>query len=108
MWGLMNEIFIRLVFNNQMTEEEKEAKIRTTVALAEKLEKETKRLDPDRLSVMALHENKLYNESGIADIPDVIGWNLYFGWYSPGLESFGEFLDEQHKRYPNRPLFISE
>ena len=25
MWGLMNEIFIRLVFNNQMTEEEKKA-----------------------------------------------------------------------------------
>jgi len=108
MWGLMNEIFIRLVFNNKMTEKEKEAKIKTTVALAEKLEKETKRLDPDRLSVMALHENELYNESGIANIPDVIGWNLYFGWYSPGLESFGEFLDEQHKRYPNRPLFISE
>lgn len=57
---------------------------------------------------MALHENELYNESGIADIPDVIGWNLYFGWYSPGLESFGEFLDDQHERFPNRPLFISE
>lgn len=108
MWGLMNEIFIRLVFNNQITEEEKEAKIKTSVALAEKLERETKRLDPQRLSVMALHENELYNESGIADIPDVIGWNLYFGWYSPGLESFGEFLDEQHRRYPDRPLFISE
>lgn len=108
MWGYMNEIFIRLVFNNEMTEEEKEAKIKTSVELAEKLEKETKKLDPNRLSVMALHEDELYNESGIADIPDVIGWNLYFGWYSPGLESFGDFLDEQHKRYPNRPLFISE
>jgi len=108
MWGLMNEIFIRLVFNNQITEEEKEAKIKTSVELAEKLEKETKGLDPDRLTVMALHENELYNESGIADIPDVIGWNLYFGWYSPGLESFGDFLDDQHKRYPDRPLFISE
>ena len=103
MWGYMNEIFIRLVFNNQMTEEEKKAKIKTSVELAEKLEIETKKLDPDRLSVMALHENELYNDSGIADIPDVIGWNLYFGWYSPGLESFGEFLDQQHKRYPNRP-----
>lgn len=108
MWGLMNEIFIRLVFNNQITEEEKEAKIKTSVELAEKLEKETKRLDPYRLSVMALHENELYNESGIADIPDVIGWNLYFGWYSQGLENFGNFLDEQHKQYPDRPLFISE
>ncbi len=108
MWGHMNEIFIRLVFNNKMTEPEKEAKIKTSVELAEKLEAETKRLDPSRLTVMALHENELYNTSGIADIPDVIGWNLYFGWYSPGLESFGKFMDEQHERYPNRPHFISE
>ncbi|NJW54098.1 glycoside hydrolase family 2 [Salinimicrobium sp. CDJ15-91] len=108
MWGHMNEIFIRLVFNNKMTEPEKAAKIKTSVELAGKLEKVTKELDPDRLTVMALHENELYNTSGIADIPDVIGWNLYFGWYSPGLESFGKFLDQQHERYPNRPLFISE
>ncbi|NJY61731.1 glycoside hydrolase family 2 [Salinimicrobium sp. CDJ15-81-2] len=108
MWGHMNEIFIRLVFNNKMTEPEKEAKIKTSVELAEKLEKVTKELDPDRLTVMALHENELYNTSGIANIPDVIGWNLYFGWYSPGLESFGKFMDEQHRRYPNRPHFISE
>jgi beta-galactosidase len=107
-WGYMNEIFIRLVFNNQMTEADKTAKIETSVILAKKLEKLTKELDPDRLSVMALHENELYNTSGIADIPDVIGWNLYFGWYSPGLENFGKFLDEQHERYPNRPLIISE
>ncbi|WP_424493344.1 glycoside hydrolase family 2 TIM barrel-domain containing protein [Salinimicrobium sp. GXAS 041] len=107
-WGYMNEIFIRLVFNNEMTEPDKKAKIETSVELAEKLEKLTKELDPYRLSVMALHENELYNTSGIADIPDVIGWNLYFGWYSPGLENFGKFLDEQHERYPNRPLIISE
>jgi beta-galactosidase len=107
-WGYMNEIFIRLVFNNELTESEKEDKIETSVALAEKLEKLTKALDPHRLSVMALHENELYNTSGIADIPDVIGWNLYFGWYSPGLENFGKFLDEQHEHYPKRPLIISE
>lgn len=107
-WGYMNEIFIRLVFNNKITDTEKEAKIKTSVALAEKLEMETKKLDPDRLSVMALHENELYNISGITDIPDVIGWNLYFGWYSQGLDNFGKFLDDQHKRYPDRPLIISE
>ncbi|QYA24173.1 glycoside hydrolase family 2 [Gramella sp. MT6] len=107
-WGYMNEIFIRLVFTGDMSEEAKNAKIATSVKLAKKLEAETKKLDTSRLSVMALHENELYNTSGIADIPDVIGWNLYFGWYTPGLENLGRFLDEQHKRYPNRPLLISE
>lgn len=107
-WGYMNEIFIRLVFTGDMSEEAKKAKITTSVALAKKLEAETKKLDLTRLSVMALHENELYNTSGIADIPDVIGWNLYFGWYTDGLENLGKFLDRQHKEYPDRPLLISE
>lgn len=108
MWGYMNEIFIKMVFNNKLSSKQKKAKIKTTVSLAKKLEKETKRLDATRLSVMALHENEIYNTSGIANIPDVIGWNLYFGWYSQGLENFGAFLDRQHQKYPDRLLFISE
>ncbi|SDS08884.1 glycoside hydrolase family 2 TIM barrel-domain containing protein [Gramella sp. MAR_2010_147] len=107
-WGYMNEIFIRLVFTGDMSEADKKAKIATSVELAKKLEAETKKLDTTRLSVMALHENDIYNTSGIADIPDVIGWNLYFGWYTQGLENLGRFLDNQHKNYPNRPLLISE
>ncbi|MCM8569021.1 malectin domain-containing carbohydrate-binding protein [Gramella jeungdoensis] len=107
-WGYMNEIFIRLVFTRDMSEADKNAKIKTSVELAEKLEAATKELDTSRLSVMALHENEIYNTSKIADIPDVIGWNLYFGWYTPGLENLGKFLDEQHNRYPERPLLISE
>jgi len=107
-WGIMNEIFIKLVFTGDMSEADKNAKIKTSVTLAKKLEAETKKLDTTRLSVMALHENDIYNTSGIADIPDVIGWNLYFGWYTQGLENLGKFLDDQHKKYPNRPLLISE
>ncbi len=107
-WGYMNEIFIRLVFNRDMTEAEKQAKIKTSVQMAKELEAATKKLDTTRLTVMALHENELYNTSKIADIPDAIGWNLYFGWYSPGLENLGKFLDKQHQKYPDRPLIISE
>ena len=35
MWGYMNEIFIRLVFNNQMSPEDRKEKIRTSVELAQ-------------------------------------------------------------------------
>ncbi|MCH4821774.1 malectin domain-containing carbohydrate-binding protein [Gramella lutea] len=107
-WGIMNEIFIRLVFTRDMSETDQKAKIKTSVELAEKLEAANKDLDTSRLSVMALHENEIYNTSGIANITDVIGWNLYFGWYTPGLENLGKFLDDQHKKFPNRPLLISE
>jgi len=86
----------------------KKAIITTALKVAKSLNKETKALDPDRLTAMALHNNQVYNSTGIADIPDVVGWNLYFGWYDDGLENLGNFLDEQHEKYPNRPLIISE
>ncbi|WP_300437442.1 glycoside hydrolase family 2 TIM barrel-domain containing protein [Christiangramia sp.] len=107
-WGYMNEIFIRLVFTGDMPEIERKAKIATSVELAKKLEAVTKELDTSRLSAMALHENDIYNTSGIANIPDVIGWNLYFGWYTDGLQNLGKFLDDQYQKYPDRPLIISE
>jgi beta-galactosidase len=46
--------------------------------------------------------------TGLGDIPDIIGWNLYLGWYSGIFDEFGKFLDTQHQRYPKRPLIISE
>lgn len=108
MWGYMNEIFIHMVFNRNLTDAEREGIIETSVDLARKLDRETKALDPDRLTAMAIHKNEIYNTTGIADIPDVLGWNLYFGWYEKGLENLGKFLDEQQKRYPERSLIISE
>ncbi|MCU4155860.1 hypothetical protein J1N10_07710 [Carboxylicivirga sp. A043] len=108
MWGYMNEIFLRMVFNRKLTDDDKEQIIATTVELAQQLDDETRRLDPDRLTAMALHNNQVYNTTGIADIPDVIGWNLYFGWYDATLDDLGAFLDKEHKRYPKRPILITE
>lgn len=108
MWGYMNEIFIRTVFNRNLTKEQKENNIKVSVKLAKELEQETKKLDSLRYSVMALHNNQIYNSTGIADIPDIIGWNLYFGWYDKTLDDLGDFLDDQHNRYPDRPIIVSE
>ena len=57
---------------------------------------------------MAVHGDQIYNETGIADIPMVLGWNLYFGWYGGKLEDLGTFLDKEHREHPKRPLIISE
>jgi beta-galactosidase len=57
---------------------------------------------------MACHLNEVYNETGIADLPMLLGWNLYFGWYDKDIPDLGIFLDDQYKRYPNRFLLLSE
>ncbi len=108
MFGYMNEIFLRLAFDKKTSKEEKENQIKTTLQLANQLENLTRSLAPNHLTAMACHLNEIYNETGIADLPMVLGWNLYFGWYDAEIEDLGIFLDNQHRSYPNRSLLLSE
>lgn len=108
MIGYMNEIFLRLAFDNKSTDEEKEALKKSSFKLAKQLEDLTRQLAPNHLTVMALHFNEVYNETKIADLPMLIGWNLYFGWYHDSIEDLGIFLDDQHQRYPERTIMVSE
>ncbi|MDC6352712.1 glycoside hydrolase family 2 TIM barrel-domain containing protein [Zeaxanthinibacter sp. PT1] len=105
--GYMNEIFIRLIFDKHSPEEEKIIKHKS-LELAEELEKLTRQLAPDHITVMAIHGHQVYNETGITDLPMVLGWNLYYGWYLGENEDLGEFLDSEHKKFPGRPLILSE
>ncbi len=43
-----------------------------------------------------------------AHITDLVGWNLYLGWYVPGLYLNDLWISFFHKCYPNRPLGFSE
>lgn len=108
MFGYMNEIFIRLAFDNKSSSDDKEQLKKTSLRLANQLEDLTRKLAPNHITVMACHLNEVYNETGIANIPMLLGWNLYFGWYDKDIPDLGIFLDEQHKRYPNRSLLLSE
>ena len=108
MFGYMNEIFLRNSFDNKATQEEKEQSKLYTYDLAKQLEDFTRKTAPNRLTVMALHFNEVYNETKIADLSMLIGWNLYFGWYNGKIPDLGEFLDDQHRRFPNRSIMISE
>lgn len=57
---------------------------------------------------MAFHGSQVYNETGLSSIADIAGWNLYQGWYESDITGFERFVDKEHEKYPNRPLFISE
>ncbi|MBD1937756.1 glycoside hydrolase family 2 TIM barrel-domain containing protein [Microcoleus sp. FACHB-68] len=101
MWGYMNEIFLK---GPEKTPEYQQK----TLELAQILEKLLRQEDPTRTSVMAMHRIPLYNEAGIADVPQVVGWNIYAGWYSGVFTDFGKFLDNQHEKFPSRPIIVSE
>ena len=79
-----------------------------TLALANRLERALKEEDPTRLSTMAFHGSNVYNEVGLSQITDVVGWNLYNGWYGGDVKGFDRFLEEQQTKYPDHPLIVSE
>ncbi|MBR4863315.1 MAG: glycoside hydrolase family 2 protein [Oscillospiraceae bacterium] len=64
-------------------------------------------MDPGRPTVLACYAvcgpfNK------VAHITDIVSWNLYLGWYVPGLFLNDLWIDFFHKMFPKRCLGFSE
>ena len=106
-WGYMNEI---LLVTQRRYKKKMQLKpvLDRTLTLAKRLEKVLKEEDPYRSSTMAFHGSNMYNETGLSEITDVIGWNLYSGWYGGQLNDFEKFLDNQHAQHPDHPIIVSE
>lgn len=104
MWCLMNEVFLKM-----RTEP---GYVRQVVALARVLAELARNEDPTRVTVISANrpydESDIYNASGLLSIPQVVGWHMYFGWYYEDFAGLGKFLDEEHRRFPRRILFVSE
>lgn len=105
LWGYMNEIYWAHRF---IDKEIVDLQTEWTVNLAKELEAIARKEDPTRYTAMALHNYPLYEETDLGSIPQVVGWNLYHGWYYDKFEDFGKFMDEQHQKHPERIHIISE
>ncbi|HEX6124378.1 MAG TPA: glycoside hydrolase family 2 TIM barrel-domain containing protein [Pyrinomonadaceae bacterium] len=101
-WGYMNEVFLPVPKDHEV--------VRATVDLARELETICRTQDPTRATAIAFDwgARDLYNTSGLGDVPQVVGWNLYHGWYYETFDDLGKFLDDQHRRFPNRSIIVSE
>ena len=107
LWGYMNEILLRSRDHFHDTESyQKEIKLIND--LAGRLERIVHEEDPTRHSTMALHGTNDYHKYQVADHSQVLGWNLYSGWYGGDLTGFERFLADQQEKYPNRPVIVSE
>lgn len=100
LWGYMNEIMLARGAKAAPTEK--------VVELAKRLETALKEEDPHRLSTMAFHGSDVYNECGLSEVTDVVGWNIYQGWYGGSLPGFDKYMAEQHKNHPTHPMIVSE
>ena len=65
--------------------------------------------DPSRPTLIPCDgDRKKYQESGLGDIPDILGFNLYHGWYYGRLSDLEAALDKLHATFPGKALFVSE
>ncbi len=106
MWGYMNEIL--LVTQRKYKGEELKAATNRALELAKRLEKVLKEEDSSRYSVMAFHGSQSYNDAGFGNVTDIVGWNLYQGWYSDNVAQFDQFMKKQQELYPDKPKIVSE
>ena len=94
-WGLSNEITISTRKKKDMLDNHRV------------LNELVHALDPSRPTAVACYAVcSPFNK--VAHISDLVSWNLYLGWYVPGLFLNDLWIDFFHKVYPNRCLGFSE
>lgn len=82
-----------------------------TRELAQQMEDEIHRLDGARLTSNDFHTDpnlEWYKESGLTEINDINGWNIYQGWYHGDLSKIGPMLDQCREQAPHRPFVLAE
>ena len=107
LWGYMNEILL-VAQRRHPTPETLQPVVERTLTLARRLEQVLHEEDSTRLSTMAFHGSDDYNATGLSAITDVVGWNLYAGWYGGNLHEFEAFLARQQRDWPDHPVIVSE
>lgn len=94
-WGLSNEITIKHKHKKDMLDNH------------HALQAYVKEMDPSRPTTLACYA-MCGPFNPVTKISDVVAWNLYLGWYVPGLFLNDWFMKFYHWKYPKRALGYSE
>lgn len=94
-WGISNEITISTKDKKDMMENHRE------------LNDLCHSMDPGRPTTLACYA-MCGPFNPVAHVTDLVSWNLYLGWYVPGLFLNDWWISFFHKVYPNRCLGFSE
>ena len=94
-WGVSNEITISTKDKADMLDNHKV------------LNDLCHKMDPTRFTTLACYA-MCGPFNPVAHITDTVSWNLYLGWYVPGLFLNDLWMDFFHKVYPDRCLGYSE
>jgi beta-galactosidase len=106
-WTYMNEVLLRLPYPT--TELSYKNYISKVLKLARELENISRTLDSQRYTMIPNHGDlDRYYEAGLTEMPKIVGWNLYQGWYSGKFEDFDTNLESIHLKLPHKALIVTE
>ncbi len=94
-WGLSNEI----TMSGESSEDLRENHVILNDLVHE--------MDKTRLTTIAC-VSMCSMDDPYVQIPDVVSYNHYFGWYGGDTSMNGPWFDEFHAKYPNIPIGCSE
>lgn len=75
------------------------------------LEQLARELDPQRLTCNDFHSDPSpawYRDTGLTQVNDCNGWNIYHGWYHRSLDELESWLRETRSYAPSRPYILAE
>jgi beta-galactosidase len=107
-WAYMNEVLLDNTpwQNGDMSKEEYYQKVTDCAGAIDSALRES---DPSRPTMIPCDgDRKKYKESGLGKIPDILGFNLYHGWYYSSFDKLGSALDKIHDTFPGKALIVSE
>lgn len=93
-WGVQNEI--EMVVKNERI-----------YHMVSELADLARKLDSSRYIAQA-NEYTVRNDSKLNELTDIVGYNLYYGWYYGEMPDLGKRLDEFHKEKPEIPVLVTE
>ncbi|MGD9126757.1 MAG: glycoside hydrolase family 2 TIM barrel-domain containing protein [Planctomycetia bacterium] len=76
--------------------------------LTKELDKLCNELDPTRPTGVAINKPYRSKPAGLNDAVDILGYNIYDGWYKREIEDFAKNVEKFHKENPTKPIVITE
>ncbi len=107
-WGVMNEVFLWSPQGFRIRKQADTMYTSQVFGFAKHMDSVAKAEDPSRPVTMAVHGSDDYDVTGVARVTEILGQNIYSGWYSGVFGDFGKQLDRRHAAHPNEVIFVSE
>lgn len=106
-WTYMNEVMLRPPFKNDPVRHK--SYCAAVGKLGKQIDDLIRKEDAFRYTMIPFHGSvESYIEAGLTDVPMIIGWNLYQGWYGGEFSGFDKFVENAHEKFPTKPIIITE